>query len=101
MARWYKLESTKPLKTKQGCIDKVLHVWPHRPPPDEVLARALGQQLILLFKEELVALMLARHRGAGDGQTRDCCAPAKKRRSKRKRVTDHSDAKDSPRLSDY
>jgi len=64
MARWHKLEKVAPLKTKHGCIDKVIHVWPHRPPPEDLFARELGQRLIFSFKEDLLALMAARSRAA-------------------------------------
>lgn len=85
MARWYKLEKIAPLKTKHGCIDKVLHVWPHRPPPDDVFARELGKQLIFLFKEDLLGLMAARSRekNALDATSELKVPRARKRRGKR------------------
>lgn len=60
MAHWHKLEKTEPLQTKHGCIDKVIHVWPHPPHPEHLVAWELGQRLIHLFKEDLLVLMARR-----------------------------------------
>lgn len=62
MARWHKLEKTAPLQTRQGCIDKMVHIWPSRFPPDDALAKELGQRLVFLFKDELLNLMASKNR---------------------------------------
>lgn len=62
MARWYKLEKTKPLKFKHGCIEQVLHVWPHQPPSEDELARRMARAFVFLFEEELRNRLAARAR---------------------------------------
>lgn len=64
MARWHSLEKTRPLKWKHGCIEHVLHVWPHRPPSDEEWARGLARQFLLTFGSDLLA-RLARRSASG------------------------------------
>lgn len=93
MAHWHKLEKTEPLQTKHGCIDKVIHVWPHPPPPEHLVARELGQRLIHLFKEDLLVLMARRTpatsaaRDFERGQQRALNGVTTPKKSRKKRAT--------------
>ena len=90
MAHWYLLQKTTPLVWKKGQLDRVLHVWPCRPPPDEELRKALARQIALLFEDELMLRLQTRSRERNalgkDGERRPATPSAgksKRRKSKR------------------
>ena len=67
MARWYKLQIVDPpIKWKRGCIDRVLHVWEgKRPPQEEAQAREMAKVLMLLFQDELMRRLIAKQQPKG------------------------------------
>lgn len=81
MARWYKLEKMRtPLKWKRGCIENVMHVWPHRPPSEEEFARYLNQRFLFFFGDDLMRLVAKRARLAQSPEEQN---PTKRKRTRK------------------
>jgi hypothetical protein len=60
MAHWYRLEKTKVYKWKHGAVDRVLHVWPCKPPAKEAFTRELTRRFLAVFGDDLLARREAR-----------------------------------------